>query len=419
MKLYDFQNEALKATEKYNRCAYFHTMGTGKTFTGGEKLVRLGAYKNLVVCQKSKIEDWCDHFRENYPTYRVLDLTKKEDFIIFVNSKLFSGNYVQIGVINYDLLFRRAELLNLTDFTLMLDESQSIKNEKSKRSKFVLKMKPKNVILLSGTPVGGKYEELWSQCKLLGWNITKNEFWSRYVNWVLFEVAPHVSIPQVTGYRNIDDLKFNLKLHGAHFLKAEDVLTLPEQMFSEINVPTTKEYRKFIKDNYVVVDDVEYVGDTALKKLLYCRMLASQGKINAFKDWIESCNDRLVVFYSFKCELKALKEAIGKDRPISVVNGDVRDLKAYENESNSITLVQYQAGAKGLNLQKANHMALFSPTLSCDDYMQCLKRIHRLGQKKTCFYTSFISGIDAKIYDKLKKGEDYTLKLFEVDYESM
>lgn len=412
-KLYDFQLEALEVTKNHNRCAYYMDMGTGKTFVGAEKLVRLGAYKNLVVCQKSKIEDWCDHFRENYPTYRVLDLTKKEDFIIFVNSKLFSGNYVQIGVINYDLLFRRAELLNLTDFTLMLDESQSIKNEKSKRSKFVLKMKPKNVILLSGTPTGGKYEELWSQCKLLGWNITKNEFWSRYVIWSLYEVAPYVTIPQVTNYKNVDDLKLNLKLHGAHFLKTDEVISLPEQVFSEIKIPTSKEYRKFCKDSYLEFEDVEYVGDTPLKKLLYCRMLASQGKINAFKDWIDSCSDRLVVFYSFKCELEALKQAIGKDRPISVVNGDVRDLKAYETENNSITLVQYQAGAKGLNLQKSNHMALFSPTLSCDDYMQCLKRIHRIGQKNTCFYTYFVSGIDSKIYAKLKTGEDYTLKLFE------
>lgn len=408
-KLYDFQLEALEVTKNHNRCAYYMDMGTGKTFVGAEKLVRLGACKNLVVCQKSKVEDWINHFDDNYPNCFILDLTDKKALEIFMQPL----NGKTIGVINYDLLFRRPELLRLRDFTLMLDESQSIKNEKSKRSKFVLKMKPKNVILLSGTPTGGKYEELWSQCKLLGWNITKNEFWSRYVIWSLYEVAPYVTIPQVTSYKNVDDLKLNLKLHGAHFLKTDEVISLPEQVFSEIKIPTSKEYRKFCKDSYLEFEDVEYVGDTPLKKLLYCRMLASQGKINAFKDWIDSCSDRLVVFYSFKCELEALKQAIGKDRPISVVNGDVRDLKAYETENNSITLVQYQAGAKGLNLQKSNHMALFSPTLSCDDYMQCLKRIHRIGQKNTCFYTYFVSGIDSKIYAKLKTGEDYTLKLFE------
>lgn len=56
----------------------------------------------------------------------------------------------------------------------MLDESSMIKNEKSNRSKFILGLNAENVILLSGTPTGGKYEELWSQLHLLGWNISKN-----------------------------------------------------------------------------------------------------------------------------------------------------------------------------------------------------------------------------------------------------
>lgn len=81
-----------------------------------------------------------------------------------------------IGVINYETAFRRDWLLKLKDFTLMLDESSLITNETAKRSKFILKMQPESVILLSGTPTAGKYERLWSQVQLLGWNITKKRF---------------------------------------------------------------------------------------------------------------------------------------------------------------------------------------------------------------------------------------------------
>lgn len=64
-----------------------------------------------------------------------------------------------IGIINYELAFRRPELSKLSDFTLMLDESSLIQNETAKRSKFILKkLNPSNVILLSGTPTSGKYE---------------------------------------------------------------------------------------------------------------------------------------------------------------------------------------------------------------------------------------------------------------------
>jgi SNF2 family DNA or RNA helicase len=65
----------------------------------------------------------------------------------------------------------------------MLDESSLIQNEQAKRSKFILKLKANNVILLSGTPTGGKYENLWSQIQLLGWNISKKMFYNHYVNY--------------------------------------------------------------------------------------------------------------------------------------------------------------------------------------------------------------------------------------------
>lgn len=101
----------------------------------------------------------------------MLDLTNKAElkmFMIEFDRKVRTA----IGVINYELVWRRSELSKLKDFTLLLDESSLIQNENSKRSKFILKkLHPENVILLSGTPTGGKYERLWSQLHLLGWNI--------------------------------------------------------------------------------------------------------------------------------------------------------------------------------------------------------------------------------------------------------
>ena len=76
-------------------------------------------------------------------------------------------------VINYDLLFRRTIFLSVSDYCLILDESSVIQNEAAKRTKFVLKMQPSNLILLSGTPTSGKYENLWTQLHLLGWSISK------------------------------------------------------------------------------------------------------------------------------------------------------------------------------------------------------------------------------------------------------
>ena len=413
MKLLPFQQKGLAETDRFNRCAYYWEMGTGKTFVGAEKLKRLGARKNLVICQKSKIEDWVNHFKEHYGLFfDVLDLTKKKEYEEFL--KLSD---LCIGVINYDLTFRRKELMDLTDFTLMLDESQFIQNHKAKRTKFILKLKAKNVILLPGTPVGGKYEQLWTQCRLLGWNITKTEFWERYINYRLYSPAPNIyPIKIVTGYKNVKDLKLSLKLHGATFLKTDEVMELPDQVFTTINVHPNKDYREFIENRIVTVDGIELVGDNKLKELLYARQLCSiysKEKLNAFKDWVESNDNRLIVFYNFTNELKRLMELVG-DRPISIVNGEKKDLNSYENYDNSVTFVQYQAGAMGLNLQKANYIAYYSLPLASDLFEQSKKRIHRIGQAKTCFYYLFIckDSVEEHILDTLNERRDYTELLF-------
>lgn len=380
-------------------------------------MMQLGAKVNLVVCQKSKVEDWCEHFKEHYG-HKVFDLTKPKELSEFHGLAMGERFYV-IGVINYDLIFRRKELAELKDFTLLLDESSLIQNEMSKRSKFILKkLQPVNVILLSGTPTGGKYERLWSQCKLLGWKISKEAYWNTYVKFH-FDVNNGFPMKMIDGYKNVERLKRKLKEHGAVFMKSEEVFDLPAQIDNKIFVPTTKEYRKFRKDAIVMFDNQEFVGDTTLTKMLYERMLcgyANNEKLTAFRDLLQSTNDRLIVFYNFKSELVSLINIlIDEERPFSVVNGDNKDLEEYENSNDSVTLIQYQAGSMGLNLQKANKIVYFTPPLGSELFEQSKKRIHRIGQERTCFYYYLVcrNSIEEKIYKTLAMRRDYTEALFE------
>ena len=393
-------------------------MGLGKTFTGSEKMKQLGAPVNLVICQKSKIDDWVEHFKKHYHGILVLDLTDESELKMFMIEFDRKVRTI-IGIINYELAFRRPELTKLKDFTLMLDESSLIQNENSKRSKFILKkLQPKNVILLSGTPTGGKYERLWSQLHLLGWNIKKKTFYNQYVDYH-YEDNEGFPLMIIDGYKNEERLKKKMRQHGCNFLKTDEVFDLPKQIHQTIKVQTTKEYRKFRKDCVMSVDGVELVGDTTLTKMLYERQLCGQyskDKLEAFRDLVESTNDRLIVFYNFTEELKALcKIAWDNDRPVSVVNGKQKDLLPYENIETSITFIQYQAGAMGLNLQKANKIVYFTPPLSSELFEQSKKRIHRIGQEKTCFYYYLTckGSIEEKIYRTLAMRRDYTDALFE------
>ena len=419
------QTDALNQTEPFNKCAYYLDMGLGKTFVGAEKVWRLNNAVNVVICQKSKIDDWVEHFTDYYPDYHVLNLTKKSEAITFRNEVATLAEYGQkdiIGVINYETAFRRSWLRELKNFTLMLDESSLIQNENAKRSKFILKMQPESVVLLSGTPTAGKYERLWSQVQLLGWDITKKAFYKSYVETQWVENGDGYKQEVIVGYKHVEHLKKKLAQHGAIFMKTSEVLNLPEQIEQKIMVKVTKEYKFFIKNSYLMLnDDTELVGDNSLTKTLYARQLCGQyhaEKLDAFRGLVQSTEDRLIVFYNFTAELEAMKEIAAElERPVSVVRGGEDDRTAYEEADNSITFIQYQAGAMGGNFQKANKIIYFTLPLgkgSCDLWGQSKKRIHRIGQDKTCFYYYLLvkGSIEEKNLAALQEGKELTDELF-------
>lgn len=444
MKLFNHQIEALEKTKEFNRCAYYLDMGLGKTFIGSEKMISFGTHGNLVICQKSKITDWINHFKDNYADklfLQIYDLTDKNQLERFVRdvkeadepniiyddwteqtySEPSLDPCIYIGVINYDLVFRRKELLNLREFTLLLDESSLIQNDKAKRSKFILKLSAENVILLSGTPSSGKYENLWTQIHLLGWDIRKEVYNKQYINWERLDVGgvPIWVVNKDEPYKNVERLKEKLRQHGAIFKKTEECFDLPEQVEIPIYIKTPKEYKTFKDNGIVTIEDDELVGSTSLTKLLYARQICSQynqNKLDAFEDLLESTNDRLIVFYNFVQEKEKLKTIIEKhERPISEVNGQIKDLKNYEEQDNSVTLIQYQSGSMGLNLQKSNKIIYFSLTQSSDLYEQSKKRIHRIGQNQTCFYYLLLcknSIEDKGILSRLMMRKDFDDELF-------
>lgn len=430
MELFKHQQEALEQTKDLNRVAYYLDMGLGKTFVGAEKAMSLDK-DILIVCQKSKIADWKEHFFKYYIDKMkcdesgawCYDLTSNTGMDMFLHSRY----KIRIGVINYELAWRRqTELLNLRDFTLMLDESSLIQNQGAKQSKFILKLNPNNVILLSGTPTAGKYENLWSQIHLLGWKISEDVYNRQYVNWTKIDMGGfvHKIVDKENPYKNVDRLKSKLREHGAVFMKTEECFDLPEQTFIKQFVPASKEYWKFMKDCIISIDDKELVGDTTLTKRLYARQLCgqySEYKLQAFRELVESTQDRLIVFYNFTAEYLAMvqiAEELG--RPQSIVNGQQKQLLNYEQYDNSITFIQYQAGAMGLNLQKANKIIYFTLTDKSELYEQSKKRIHRIGQEQPCFYYILMckGSVEEAILQTLEMRKDFTDELFN-EYERM
>ena len=388
----------------------------GKTLLAQTHICRIAyKYENvLVVCQKSKILDWYNHWKTN-TDYRVLnfyDLKPKE-----LKEIDLMGHTVI--VVSYDSVWRRPIFREFAKTAhLILDESSLIQNEGTRRTDFIMSLEPLTITLLSGTPVAGKYENMWTQCQLLGWDITRTQYWNRYVEW---HMEKFYSIPRpirvVDGYKNVEELKFKLREHGAVFMTTEEAIELPDKIEETTYVPTSDAYKRFKKNWLVEIDGEEIVGDTPLNKMLGLRKLASyysEEKRQALQDILEVNPERIVVFYTFKKELDAIRECAGR-RHFCEINGDHHDQSDFDKYDDCVIACQYMASSMGLNLQKSHILVYFSPTLSADLFMQSQARIHRIGQTKKCNYVYLVceDSIESEIYETLRRREDYVLKLFE------
>lgn len=406
MNLYPYQQRIINDSKKRNKVAYYLDMGLGKTFVGSVKATSLNI-PILLICQKSKIDDWVEHFSNVHPDWEVFNLRKDlDDFLDYKDHR-------KVGIINYESVWRRPILAKKSNYTLMLDESSLIQNDKSKQTKFITKLKYTNLVLLSGTPCSGRYDRLYSQLKMLGLNMTKKAYLDRYCNfddlWLGFRSVKVLS--KTDPYKNVDELKQRMADLGCYFMKTEEVIDLPQQRFITIKCKPHKTYNTFKRESFVEYNGREYVGSTSLTMLLCLRQLANINKGEKLTELLDSTEDRLLIFYNFDEELQQLKE-ICKGRPISEVNGHTKDLQAYENEDNSVTLIQYQAGSMGLNLQKANKIIYYSPTTRSDFFEQSKKRTHRVGQDRPCTYYMLACGIDHNIYKALEQKKDFTDELF-------
>ena len=431
--LYKFQEAALKQIKDRDNVLLAAEMGTGKTLMSIEQSERWDS--DILVCLvlKSTLKQWLDELssQTGRKVFNGYKKTKRDGIKAFID---YDGK--KAVVIGYDAYKAKCATLlrdyvnkNAERVTMICDESSLIGHMESERTKAVLKSKTKHKILCSGTPCsGGKMENLLPSMKMLGWQMTKEQFLKDYC--YVYEwndpARPWVTIPIIQGYKNIDDLRTGLKEHGTVFLTMEEAgVELPPETTQQIEITTPAEYKKFMRTGIVEIDGQEIVGENNLTKMLYSRQICSvynQAKAAAVEELLEQAGDEpVIIFYNWTAEMRILESICERlKRPISVVNGQKRDLTAYEeNRPGTVILAQYQAASMGLNLQEHCRICIyFSPCLSYSDYEQSKARVHRIGQKRNCIFYTLIckDSVEESIMQTLAERRDYTEQLFTEQY---
>ena len=429
-ELYDFQRQALDKIESRDNAALFWQMGAGKTISAIQLTERETWNTPTLICLvlKSTVSQWTEELAEqtDRQVFNGYKKSKRDGVKAFINA---AGR--KALVIGYDAYKAKsgAELRqyindNEKDVTMICDESSLIGHMTSERTKAVMKTQVRHRLLLSGTPAtGGKMEAMIPTMNMLGWSITKEKFLQQFCH--VYEwtdpTRPWMTIPIIQGYKNIDKLREGLQEHGGSFITMEEAgVQLPATTEQIISVQTPPEYKRFMKNGIVKIGDQEIIGENNLTRMLYARQICSvynPAKAAALEELLQQAGDEMViVFYNWTSELRILQSVCGKlHRPMSLVNGQTKDLKNYQaGTPGTVILCQYQAASMGLNLQKARICIFYSQCLSYSDYEQAKARIHRIGQTKNCnFYNLICEGsIEEDISETLEQRKDYTEQLF-------
>ena len=317
--LFDYQKEIVQKANKSN--ALFMKMGTGKTITSLKIAEKWKCEKLLVVCLKSKIQDWIDEIEEE--TYFCKD---------------------EYMVINFESVWRSTKAIDFCNNKTMIivDESHKIKNPKSKVSQYMryLGNLTKYKLVLTGTPQNEEYYDYWMQMGFIDsplYKIPLKDFENYYVNYILDYLGGHY-FKRIKSYNQTDKLKEAIN-EKAFYKEYESNYGNPIEIYEKLNTPSF--YKSFMKDK--VYKDV--VADSDMSLRTYLRQCCS-GFIKNYRldknvkekwleDFLEITNDRIVIFVNYNMEIKIIQDLCKKlNRPYSIYNGEVKDLynfKKFEN----------------------------------------------------------------------------------------
>lgn len=420
MKLFPYQQKIVDEQYK-DSIALFMDMGTGKTYVSMGMFQKSKCSKLLVVCLATKVDDW-QRDVSNELGLKTTSLNKGTKR----NRKILKEENDAL-VISFESSWRLKELLDWVDNDtyIIIDESHKLKNHKSKVGKFARKLgdKTKYKSILTGTPQSRGYVDYYNQFRFLGiTDMSYKEFEDRYCEIALIKWSGF-PVKEIVGYKNTDELDSLINDNAIYYERDINDEFIPSEM--TVKFKKIRKYNQIKKDRvYEDKSGEMHLFDTTGSLMHATRQLASgylkgdnlnDSKIKWVKDFVESYDGRIVIFYNYNRELEMLEDAL-KDEPYSIYNGSIKDLTRFKEDAQGIALVNYGSGSTGINeLVISNVEIHYSVTTSYIDFVQAKKRIDRIGQTKKPLYYYLVmeNTIDSKILESLKKGLDFDEKMFE------
>lgn len=298
---------------------------------------------------------------------------------------------------------KKVDLQDVKGAFIIVDEAHKFKGMSSQRTKALHKIikVSDGFIMLTGTPVDGKLDNLESYAIAFGHVKTRKQFKELYM---IQKTLPYRPFPFWEVGKNKDKLVSWFESITSDVVTIDDIAELPEYIENVVHFKRESEYRKSLA-SYKKDDAI--IFETPQERHWWQRQNQNtKAKIDWLKDISEDYEpEGMIIFYNTSSELNALKETF---KGAGEING-----QSHINNHKSVLLVQIQAGGAGLTLNEYKHAIWYSLPYSYTDFDQSKYRNYRIGQdtKVTRDYLVVDKTIDDKIIESLTHKIDFNASL--------
>jgi len=218
----------------------------------------------------------------------------------------------------------------------------------------------------------------------------------------------------ITGYKNLDKLKFLVDLKSLRRRKHE-VLDLPEKIIENRIIEISEDHLRFYnKLKKGILQKREENGeisdiDNCLIRLIQaatnpllldenCNITNNKIKEldNLLEEHIENSENKVVLWTTFIDNFDYLLKRYEKYNPVHI-NGRVKDEERYKNKNLfqsdpnvKLIICNPQACKEGITLTSSCVAIYLNRDFNLVNYKQSTDRIHRIGQTKTCLIINLI-----------------------------
>jgi superfamily II DNA or RNA helicase len=404
-ELRPYQLDGIAFAAGAGRAVLADDMGLGKTIQGigtAELLSRqAGITKVLIICPTSLKSQWrVEIKRFSHRSSRMILGSYKERPAQYAGDQFFT-------ICNYEQVLRDVLAIERVAWDLIiLDEGQRIKNWEAKTSRIVKALKSPFALVLSGTPLENRLDELYSVVEFIDDRRLGPAF--RFFN-------RHRVVDErgkLMGYKNLDTLRDTLRPIMLRRTRQKVVKELPPRTTEVIRIAPTGEQADLESGHRKIVQTIiskKYLSEMDLlrlqKALLMCRMCADSTflvdkrapgysskleELGRLLDQLRAEEGRKIVLFSEWTTMLNLIEPLLEARKMSFVrlDGSVPQKKRHElihrfqNDPACMLFITTNAGATGLNLQAANTVINVDLPWNPAVLEQRISRAHRMGQKQ-------------------------------------